>query len=453
MNDASPPSDDPEAPGAEPTSPTSQPEINPFEAALDNPQSVVPSARPIKRATLAPYWAKLYGRALVLPGESKIAYWRIFSGLKPKRGLGGFEDYLTKEMTDALMLKRRWRSASTAILQSRKQYLEGEVRANSKPEESSLPRIRSADEILKSVPVSSREAKALLVHLGMTPVTTLALSLLQTQELRDELRGHEEAAERSYTRAFELLERIQEARIHIAERQAFVSHIEERTKHSFYIQRPNPTLPQERKTHSGVINNPGLPKIIDGSVFTEWGRSLLGELPLLSGQAESEYVDLYRAIERVFGYAEQWDPILINDVAYYTWEIRRIREASERLFGLFYRARSKQLVASGALPVEELASLETASREALREAGISEGQVSALASSDLSSILSALDSEIDQLEQRRQCAIKALIASRSRSMKKNRSKAGLTEYQRKQEWAARDKAIAFRKKYGYGDHA
>jgi hypothetical protein len=386
----------------------------------------------------------LYGKPPLLPGESEEAYRELFLGFSLN---GDFEKYLGKEVADSLMMMRRWRGATTGILDVYQTNPQPLPRLTKDQATKPLP---SPDTILQSVPMSATEAAAILAYCSFDPQVSSVLSILQTQELRHELSKRVEAAERTYQRILDDLNMLSEARAHIASRTAYVEYIKARTKHDITRPRQKPSMPSRNVWDRFQFPpNPETPALVDKQGFTNLGRSILGEPPVLKTESEAAYAELYRSVLDYFGWTEMWDSFLANDVAAATWEMRRLREAAETIFCFFFQAKGKQMLEDSGTPIGEMGKSHSNDLlGALNRANVSVGHVTALASGDLAHILSALDDEIAGLEKRRRRAIRSLVASRARSVKSSHADARRIEALRQHEWKVREVAIEFNQRYG-----
>lgn len=383
--------------------------------------------------------AKAYGKALLLPGESETAYARVFEELAflPTGEMQAFDFHLCKEMTDGIMLARRWRGATVALIDRVRKHPESvpsgiEAKAGSDQSPTSSP-----EPLIATVPVTVAEATAILAHYGFDRDATLALSLLASQELRNEFAERAEAAERSYHRALDTAEYLREARAQLATAGAYVGFVKARTFPSIYAPCEKPSLPIDKNREAeslrlGVALAPEL--VVEDKGFTELGRSILGPPPLVEGESEADYGNLYLAIRDYFGLGQGIEHFLISDAVAATWEKRRLREASEALVNIFFRRRAMQSLKT----VTPLAKDQCPSRgaliSALGQAGIAPGEVSAATLRELTTILRTLDDELVRLEDRRRRSLKKLVELRAKSMKLNYLAARELEFIRKHQW-------------------
>src|SRR5215212_5822778 len=280
----------------------------------------------------------------------------------------------------------------------------------------------------KTVPVSPVEAASILAHYGLDKKSSVAFSLLETRKIRADLAARAEAAEKTYQRALNTLHYLRQATVQIGTAATQVDSIQKRMRPDVKQGRPpwKPVKPwmdrkgQEDQSELFVTWNEG---------FTDHARRLLGRPPLLEGESELYYANMFSAIAACFGKLHQWDPFLISDAAAATWEMRRLREASEIVTACYFRMKACQLG-----KCEEGANSDDVLIGALEKAGISLGEVSAITLCELAEILDTLDDEVERLAARRLRTFRELVMLRARSTRSEYLNARDLELSRKHDW-------------------
>jgi hypothetical protein len=171
--------------------------------------------------------------------------------------------------------------------------------------------------------------------------------------------------------------------------------------------------------------------------FTAHGRLTLGTPALLIGESEAAFADLFLAVCDYFEPRELWDGLLINDAVTATWEMRRLREAGEVMINCYFRLKARAFLGKVnpssdrhlflGLPMEDVA-------VALRKAGISASEVSAMTLKESTQLVKMIDGEYLRLEQKRRRILKQLIKLQARYTSVRYHKARELELFRKHQW-------------------